>query len=34
MKRTNYGHQGEEGRWGELGDWNGHIHSTVYKIDT
>ena len=31
MQRTNYGHQGEKGRWDKLGDWNSH--TTMYKIE-
>ena len=25
--------KGERGERGELGDWNWHIHTTLYKID-
>ena len=33
-KKQTYGYQGAkvEGR-DKLGDWDGHIHTTVYKID-
>ena len=32
-RKQTYGYQG--GKWGrdKLGDWDGHIHITVYKID-
>ena len=25
--------KGERGRRDKLGDWDGHIHTTIYKID-
>ena len=25
---------GDVGEWDELGDWNLHIYTTIYKIDT
>ena len=31
-----YGHQGGKvgvGGWDELGDWDGHIYTNLYKID-
>ena len=30
-KFQTYGHQGEKGGWDELGDWDWHRCSTVYK---
>ena len=31
-----YGHQGGEGEWEKLGDWDWHIYTidTMYKIDS
>ena len=28
-----YGHQGKKGEWDELGGWDGHIYTTLYKRD-
>ena len=28
-----YGYQEGKGAWDELGDWDGHIHTTMYEIE-
>jgi len=34
MQRTSVDTKGDKrGRWEELGDSDGHVHSTVYKVD-
>ena len=32
-REQTYGFQGRGGGWDELGDWDWHICSTIYKID-
>ena len=32
-REQTYGFQGREGVWDELGDWDWHIYTTMYKID-